>query len=171
MNDIIEFDLAGRGVTTQFTPPSYSMSFAEGALQVALPHDSTTSSAIALDANTAIWVLEAMKKLESLGRHRRNWDSYDGLPLSPSAKRMTFDALGWLMHQDLPVPAVVLGSGGTVHLEWRSNGKELEIGFGNHGTVEYLKVDEVGNYEEEEEINSEVRNKVTKLAEWLIRHA
>jgi hypothetical protein len=166
MNEILEFDLL-RNVTTQFTPPSYTMTFADRGAQITFLQGPTTSSAIALDANTATWVREAMKKLESIGRLPRNWDSYDGLPLSPAAKRMTFDALGWLKYQDLPVPAVVLGSAGAVHLEWRSNGKELEIGFGDHGAVEYLKVDELGNYEEEDEINSEVREKLTKLAEWL----
>src|SRR5438128_1809039 len=138
MNEILEFDLESRGVTTKFTPPTsvYSFVFTSQRAQIAFPCPSSTSNALALDADTARWVVEAGKKLEALARLRRNWDSYDGLPLSPNAKQITFDALGWLKYQDLPVPAVVLGSGGTVHLEWYSKGKELEIGFEDNGRVE-----------------------------------
>jgi hypothetical protein len=128
---------------------------------------STTSGLLALDAQTATWVLKVLRKLESLGSLQRNWDSHDGLPLSRKAQQTTVDALEWLKHQDLPVPAVVLGSGGTVHLEWRTNGKELEVGFNEHGLAEYLKVDSDGCWEEGEDVNEEIREKLVALAGWL----
>jgi len=123
------------------------------------------------DELTADWVVVATNKLEALSKYRRNWDSYGGLPLSPNARRITFDALQWLKNQKLPVPAVVLGSGGTVHLEWRSNGKKLELGFGDKGMSEYLKVDPQGNGEEAEDAeyaDEEAREKIETLADWLI---
>jgi hypothetical protein len=170
MRDLIEFDLAALGVTTKYTPPSmlpsYSIVFSKQGAQVKLP-PGLTARALVLDADTAQWVVEAARKLESLGKLKKNWDSYDGLPLSPGARRMTFDALGWLRMQDLPVPYVVLGSAGTVHLEWHSHGKKLEIGFDGQGAIEFLKVDRSGNWEENENVNTDVRKKLESLTEWL----
>jgi hypothetical protein len=165
MNEILELDLPARAITTEFTPPTYSIVFTNQGAQVNVPMTST-SNALALDADTAAWVFEAAKKLDSLGKLRRNWDSYDGLPLSPGAKRITFDALGWLKHQDLPVPAVVLGSGGTVHLEWYSNGKELELGFGESNRMEFCKIDSHGHVEEGDE-DQDICSTLTILTEWL----
>jgi hypothetical protein len=166
-------ELIELGATTRSTrPTNYSFSLATfdeciGRPLILVLMPSTAGELLALDAQTATWVIQAIKKLESLGRLQRNWDSYDGLPLSPAAKRTTFEALGWLKNQELPVPAVVLGSGGTVHLEWRSNGKELEIGFDNCGVTEYLKVDDQGQCEEGEGAHEEIQEKIIKLAEWL----
>ena len=128
----------------------------------------TSSNALALDANTAVWVFEAVKKLEKLSHLERNWDSYDGLPLSPESRIITFDVLGWLKNQDLPVPSVVLGSNGTVHLEWRLKGKELELGFDGPRAMQYVKVSAEGNIDEGEE-NAELREKLCVLTSWLKR--
>ena len=128
----------------------------------------TTSDALDLrEGAAAYWAFEAAKKLENLGALRQNWDSYGGLPLSPTAKRITFDALGWLKNQDLPVPAVVLGSAGTVHLEWRSKGRELEIGFGPAETIEFVKIDNQGHIEEGE-ADAEIRQRLRLLTSWLM---
>jgi hypothetical protein len=167
MSEILEFDLNSRGVTTQFTAPvTYSIVFYGQSARLNLPSVST-SSALALDADTAPWVFETAKKLERLGQLPQNWDSYGGFRLSDGAKLMTLDALGWLRKQDLPVPAVVLGSAGTVHLEWRSHGKKLEIGFDDENTIEYLKVEASGVWEEDENVNTDVQEKLESLAEWL----
>lgn len=167
-------ELGSIGATTQsFRPVNYAFSLSTSTtpqasvpvIQVHMP--STTSGLLALDVQTASWVLQVLKKLESFGRLKRNWDSHDGLPLSTEAKRTTFDALGWLKNQELPVPTVVLGSGGTVHLEWRANGKELEVGFDDRGIAEYLKVESDGCWEEGEDVDEEIREKLITLAEWL----
>lgn len=131
---------------------------------------SSTCNNLAIDARTANWVIRVVKKLDAIGRLERNWDSHDGLPVSAKAKRITFDALQWLKCQDLPVPAVVLGSGGTVHLEWSSNGKRLEVGFGDRGIDEYFKVDQHGEVEENDTADfpdAEVRERLEAFAEWL----
>jgi hypothetical protein len=169
MSDLLEFNLTNRGVTTKFAAPTgiYSLVLTSNVAKITLPCGSATASNLAFEADTAKWVLVAAKKLEALGKLGRNWDSHDGLPLSAGARLMTFDALGWLRKQDLPVPAVVLDSAGTVHLEWRSHGKKLEIGFDDRETIEYLKVDKAGSWEEEENVNTDVRKKLESLAEWL----
>ena len=116
----------------------------------------------------ASWVFEAAKKLEKLGRLQRGWDSHGGLPLNPDAKRLTLDVLGWLGTTDLPVPGVVLGSGGSVNLEWRGKGKELEVGLGKDHGVEFLKVHSHGNLEEGTE-KSNLPVKIRGLATWFLR--
>jgi hypothetical protein len=168
MNNLIELDLAG--VTTKYmTPAAYSITFTQSGAQVGIP-SALTTSALALDANTAAWVFAAVRKLDTLGRLKRNWDSHDGLPLTPGAKKITFDALGWLRNQDLPVPGIFLRSGGTVQIEWNLDGKTLELGLGERGISEYLKVDQQGIVDEVEDVeyaNDEARAKLQTLADWL----
>lgn len=169
MDELLQLDLKSRGVTTQFTAPTseYSIVFSDLGARITLPFSSTTG-ALAFDAETADWVFAAARKLENIAKLKRNWDSYDGLPLSPVARQTTYDALDWLKHRDLPVPAVVLGSAGTVHLEWYFQGKELEIGFENDGTVEYCKIENDGRADEgQEKQNYEIKKRLMQLAKWL----
>lgn len=171
MNELREFNLAARGITATYDYPDaeYTVRFSHVGAEIVIA-PSTTGLALSFDASTPTWVIEAARKLDALGSLGRNWDSYGGLPISPGARAITFDALGWLKNQDLPVPAVVLGSSGTVHLEWRSNGKKLELGFGENGMSEYLKVDRHGTAEDDEDMecaDAEAREKITYLAEWL----
>lgn len=163
----MECDLVELGVTTKFTAPvSYSIVLTEQGAYVSMP-SALTTSALALDADTAPWVFEATRRLESLEHLHRNWDSYGGLPLSPQARLITFDALGWLKMRDLPIPSVVLGADGTVHLEWRSRtGRELEVGFGIGGRLEYAKTNTQGDIEEGE-ADAQIRENLCVLTEWL----
>jgi hypothetical protein len=168
-------DLAEFTVATKYSPPiNYGMTLSSATtagfavhplISVILP-----SAFLPLTGDTAPWVLEAVKKLDAIGKLRRGWDSYDGLPLSAGAKRMTFDALEWLKGQNLPVPAVVLGSSGTVNLEWRTNGKELELelGLGEGGAIEYVKVDAQGEMEEGVE-SAAIEERLRTLTDWLRR--
>src|SRR5579872_3088407 len=94
----------------------------------------TYFGSIDVGGDTAGWVLEAAAKLETLGRFQIGWDSYGGLPLKAGAKDLTVRALRWLSHDELPAPAVVLGSGGTVQLEWRTKDKELEVELRDNNT-------------------------------------
>ena len=110
---------------------------------------STTSGGfVAFTANTAAWVFDVAKKLEALGRLRAGWDSYGGLPLNPKSQALTLNVLGWLGSDELPTPAVVLGSCGNVHLEWRKRGRELEVDLGDGETVAFVKVHPSGLIEE-----------------------
>src|SRR5690349_11563062 len=77
-----------------------------------VPWDATSGLSLKL-SRTAGWVIDAAKKLEALASLRQGWDSYGGDPLKPEAKDFTVRAISWLVNQDLPTPAVVLGSGGT----------------------------------------------------------
>ena len=125
---------------------------------------STTS--LVLRGAFAPWVMEAAKKLEAIGKLKPDWDSYGGAALDLAAKKLTVNALGWLANRDLPVPAVVLGSSGTVQLEWRGDGKELEIELGKGG-IEFLKVDP-DNESEEGSDNTEIPQRLRELTWWFL---
>jgi len=120
-----------------------------------------------LGGDTASWVVEAAKKLEALERFQQGWDSHGGLPLKGGAKRLTLQVLGWLRKVELPVPAVVLGSAGTVQLEWRAKGKELEVELRDNDTIEYVKVFPAGEIEEGE-ASSDLSGKLHNLTAWLL---
>jgi hypothetical protein len=128
----------------------------------------TMGDMVDLGTNTAPWTLEAARKLEMIGRLHHNWDSYGGLPLKPEVKKLALRLLGWLGMGDLPVPAVVLGSNGTVQMEWRSNGKELEVELRDDDTIEYLKASPDGTIEEGEAVQ-DLPRRLRELAHWLSR--
>jgi hypothetical protein len=134
--------------------------------------DSATTTnaagALNLSGDTAGWVIEAAKKLESLGRFRKDWDSYGGLPLKRGANHLTLNVLRWLRTDELPVPSVVLGSGGTVQLEWRAKGKELEIELRDNDTIEFVKIFPSGDIEEGEAA-SDLSGKLRDLTLWFRR--
>ena len=95
-------------------------------------------------AQAARWVQVAAYKLESLGEHQVGWDSHGGLPLTSEARNITVMAIGWIDQEELPVPAVVLGSAGTVQLEWRLKNNKLEVDLGNGQEIEYFMRDSQG---------------------------
>jgi hypothetical protein len=127
----------------------------------------TSVGLVALGGETAGWVLEAAKKLEALGRLRAGWDSYGGGPLKQGAKNLTVRVLGLLRTDELPVPAVVLGPGGTVQLEWRAKDKELEVELRDNDTIEYVKVCPSGDIEEGEAA-ADLPARLHDLSHWFL---
>src|SRR6266540_2729912 len=53
---------------------------------------------------------------------------------------------GWI--RAIASPNVVLGSAGTVQLEWRVGGRDLEVELGESGELAYLKVSPQGGLTE-----------------------
>lgn len=117
-------------------------------------------------AGASAWVVEAARKLECLALLPIGWDSYGGKPLKPSARESTLKAITWLQHEELPIPAVVLGSKGTVQLEWHSGNKELDVDLGEGGDIGFVKCDEIGDISEgrTEQGPEELRS----LTRWLV---
>src|SRR5207249_9952681 len=103
--------LAGQGLAVQTSFPFGSTAYR-----------GTTNEGVWLSASTAQWVFDVVKKLGELARLQKGWDSYGGLPLNPSARRATLEAIRSLQREELPSPNVSLSSGGKVHLEWVSKG-------------------------------------------------
>ncbi len=163
MDDIQEI-----GLSTCNTPFSNTGIFSScNVLGMLVTQSSISAGMLVLHGDSAPWVIEAAKKLEAIGKLPANWDSYQGIPLDMTAKKLTVNALGWLGGNDLPVPAVVLGSAGTVQLEWRTNnGRELEIELGND-RIEFVKIYPSGNVEEGEE-SGNLPTKLQGLTWWLL---
>jgi len=111
-------------------------------------HSVTYAGQLVLYGQSAGWVIDAVKRLESLGRRRGGWDSYGGLPLDPEIREFAVSILRLLDRDELPVPTVSLGSGGTVQFDWRSKGKELEVELKHGGRIEGVKIMPSGQMEE-----------------------
>jgi len=110
----------------------------------------TTGGFLTQTASVAAWVFEVAKKLDALGKLRPDWDSHGGLSLNQKSRDLTLNMLGWLASEELPTPAVVLGSAGNVCLEWRAKGRELEVDLGDGEKIAFVKVFPDGSIEEGE---------------------
>jgi hypothetical protein len=127
----------------------------------------TSSGVLHLTRKTADWVVEAVKQLEAIGRLRNGWDSYGGLPLNLEVKNFVVGVLRSLETDNLPTPAVVLCSPGTVQLEWRAlGGKELEIELKEGGIIEFVKVSPQGDVQGGL-AQSNVFGELANLTSWL----
>jgi hypothetical protein len=125
-----------------------------------------SSPAVTLRVQTAGWVLEAAKKLEALSKLEPGWDSYGGSPLKPEARQATVLVMRLLENAELPDPAVVLGSAGSVHLEWRAKGRELDVSLGESDSIEFVKM--LAHGEVEEGSISNLLAELRSLAGWLL---
>jgi hypothetical protein len=141
-------DLYEMGVTTSFLPCSTHQTAAAAWPPAVATGLSATGGMLIFYGEKAGWVFEAAKKLEALGRLQPGWDSYNGLSLRPEARELTLQVLDLLGMHNLPVPAVVLGSGGTVHLDWRTKGRELEVELERGNSLNYVKVTPQGDIQE-----------------------
>ncbi len=126
-----------------------------------------SSPRVVVNADTAVWVLAAVQQLERLGKLKPDWDSYGGLPLNPRARACALDMLRCLEKQELPIPNVALGSGGTVHLEWDRGGKALELGLGEERGVGYVKVTPDGSVEEGQ-VAANLEMRLRELSSWFL---
>jgi len=159
-------DLVDLGITSFLsTERSPQVTFRLGNGRFSSP-GSVSADTLIIDCDTAVWVIEATRRLEALGRLRQDWNSYGGNPLEQSSKDLAIAALRRLDTQELPIPNVTLGSGGHVYMEWRGRGGELEVEFKNDA-IEFVKESPDGNMEEgrqEEDPIGELEN----LTQWLM---
>ena len=112
------------------------------------------------------WVIAATQKLERLAMLPSGWDSYGGRPLKQSARESTLKAISWLQQEELPIPAVVLGSKGTVQLEWHSGSKELDVDLGEGEDIGFVKCDDEG--EPLEGRTGQGAEELRRLTRWLV---
>ena len=96
-----------------------------------------------------------------------DWDSHGGLPLCPEVHARVVRLLEELGQGEWPAPAVVLGSIGSVQLEWRVQGRELEIEILPQGEVAYLKSHADGQMEEGQ-VAQPVADAVKNLIGWVV---
>lgn len=113
------------------------------------------------------WLARALEKLESLAQLKENWDSHGGLRLRADVRASVARLLDELRTEELPIPAVVLGSAGTVQLEWRVAGRELEIEALPCGSFEFLRVSPDGRTEEGA-LSGDKPEELRHLARWVV---
>ncbi len=113
------------------------------------------------------WLVQTMEKLQALARLPANWDSHGGLALQPAICHAAMAVLGWLENHELPVPGVVLGSSGTVQLEWQYDGRELQVEILTPVAIGWLKIAADGSMEEGHE--PATPEQFRRLTEWLLR--
>jgi hypothetical protein len=126
-----------------------------------------TQEAYKVDPNKP-WQFEAMKKLEYVAALPKGWDSYGGERLLPAVRDLAVKLIDWIEMDDLPVPAIVLCSAGTVQFEWKHQGRELEIEVVSHDSVGYLIVHPSGEIQEGV-ITHDFPDQVRQLIAWLLR--
>jgi hypothetical protein len=126
----------------------------------------TSEGIVVLYGDTAFWVFETTRRLESLGHFKCGWNSHRGRPLRPESRDQVVRTLDYLRRVDLPVPNVVLGPEGNVHFEWRGEGKELEVEL-QGDVIDYVKVTPSADI-----IEGKTRENVpvamSRLTQWLI---
>jgi len=166
VNELHEFGLTSTSRPLSASP--FTIRNAQPTIQIIYSGDLSLST-INLSGDTADWVIEAAKKLEALARFRKGWDSYGGLPLKQRAKELTLQVLRWLRKDELPVPAGVLAAGGSVQLEWKAKGKELEVELRDNETIEFVKVNPDGGIEDEGEVEKDLSRRLHDLTVWLLR--
>jgi hypothetical protein len=113
-----------------------------------------------------IGALARQRTWDSLSRLPQGWDSYGGTPLLHATRLRVDRFLGFIQHRDLPDPEIAIGSSGDVNVEWRFNGRELEVGIRHVGELEFVKVDERGAVSEGR-FNDDVPEEWTPLFDWL----
>ncbi|HEV3256440.1 MAG TPA: hypothetical protein VG013_06115 [Gemmataceae bacterium] len=124
------------------------------------------TSVLPLRSDTPEWIIEAIKKLDALDKLPPGWDSYGGKALRADVRDFAVKVLGWLETDDLPVPAVVLGSGGTVQFEWSNQGREVELEVLAPGSLSLLLVCPDGTMAEAE-LGNNLPETLRRLAGWL----
>lgn len=115
-----------------------------------------------------VWLLKSLEKLHHLSQLGPGWDSHGGLPLQPEVRDFAVCLLGWLEEEELPVPTVVLGSGGTVQFEWQVKGRELQVEVQAAGRLSWLKVHPDGDMEEGQ-VDPVIPDLLRGLVRWVIR--
>lgn len=114
---------------------------------------------------------EILKQLNIINNLPDNWDSYG----SPKLERGLFvNARQFVRFLDSlfidSAPDVVPISGGGVQFEWQYGGRELEIEFSTNSIIEYLKVDEDENMEENLFSIEQMTDEIPKLFSWLFNN-
>ena len=80
--------------------------------------------------------MNAWDTLKQLADLKADWDSYDGLPISPTAIRRAEHLLTHLVSEGTPLPQVFPTSRGGVQFEWKNSSWEVEIA--PDGSIEVL---------------------------------
>ena len=138
------------------------------------PTDLTSSGAWAAQwigftrvSMTDEWLYPALGEVRRLAALEPNWDGYGSPAVQGTAVEAAVSLLGRFASEvhGLPVPAVAPVTGGGLHLEFGSGGRELEIEVLSDSSIEVLLT---GGEDEAEWQGRADRLNVPALAAWLL---
>jgi hypothetical protein len=84
------------------------------------------------------WFLLLASTIHPLFGLREDWDGYGAKVVQMEALRRSVQALIPLLHDGVPMPAVVATISGGVQLEWHQDGIDVEIEFHPRGEAQIL---------------------------------
>ncbi len=111
-------------------------------------------------------LLAAMNAVGDLAQLPQDWDSYGSRQIQTSAIRQALEILQMANLQHIPMPFVVPVPGGGVQLEWRLEGRELELEVQPDRTIAYLRVDE-NDIDEEGVVPKDQPSAILEHIQWV----
>lgn len=111
-------------------------------------------------------LLAAMNAVGDLAQLSQDWDSYGSRQIQTSAIRQALEILQMANLQHIPMPFVVPVPGGGVQLEWRLEGRELELEVQPDRTIAYLRVDE-NDIDEEGVVPKDQPSAILEHIQWV----
>ncbi len=111
-------------------------------------------------------LLAAMNAVGDLAQLPQDWDSYGSRQIQTSAIRQALEILQMANLQHIPMPFVVPVPGGGVQLEWRLEGRELELEVQPDRTIAYLRVDE-NDIDEEGVVPKDQPSAILEHLQWM----
>lgn len=111
-------------------------------------------------------LLAAMNAVGDLAQLPQDWDSYGSRQIQTSAIRQALEILQMANLQHIPMPFVVPVPGGGVQLEWRLEGRELELEVQPDRTIAYLRVDE-NDIDEEGVVPKDQPSAILEHIQWM----
>jgi hypothetical protein len=107
-------------------------------------------------------------RLDQLAALQPNWDGQGAAPIDAALIRAVREwgpgMPGWAF---APPPAVVPLSSGTVQLEWRRDGRLLELEFEATDRIHFLRWDPPHGIEDENTIPVGARDRAERLLAWV----
>lgn len=91
-------------------------------------------------ANGRDWLLQALNRLDSVAGLPSGWDGEGGPPLNPEIVASAATLLQYLQRDDVPLPFICPIAGGSLQMEWSSEGKQVELELVDQQTMAFLRV-------------------------------
>jgi hypothetical protein len=127
-----------------------------------------TQSAYTVGTNTPSWQFEALKKLADLPTSSDQRASCGTHSLAPDVKNAAAELIGWLETDDLPVPSIVLCSGGSVLFRWKHKCRTLEVEVLSRESFRFAQMFDDGQQRDGRCLR-DLPDTIRTLLQWLLR--
>ncbi len=114
--------------------------------------------------NTSDWFIDLQGRFDELTALNKGWDGYAGLPVSFNCALFAANLIERIFVADVPKPALVPGSDGTVQIEWHRSQFDIEIHVLGPNELIANRYDHRTGCNEE----LELENDFSELAKWVV---